>query len=91
MYVDAGLQHRAISGQFNTPPYQCNGGGARYLTRCGHRLESEELGFNSLEGQNFFSFLQGVQTGSGAHSASYTMGTGGSYSEVKWPGGEANR
>jgi hypothetical protein len=37
-------------------------------------------------GTNFLLF-HSVQTGSGAHPASYSMGTGGViYSEVKWPG-----
>jgi hypothetical protein len=37
-----------------------------------------------------FSLLHGVQTGSGAHPASYPMATGGSFSEVKWQEREAD-
>jgi hypothetical protein len=33
-----------------------------------------------------FSLLYVVQTGSGVHPTSYTMGTGGSFPEVKGPG-----
>jgi hypothetical protein len=39
--------------------------------------------FDSRQGQDF-SLLHSVQTGSGAHTASCTMGTGGSF-----PGGKA--
>jgi len=37
-----------------------------------------------------FSSCHRVQTGSGAHSASYPMGTGDSYSGAKRPGCEAD-
>jgi hypothetical protein len=37
-----------------------------------------------------FSLLQRVQTGSGAHPASYPMSTGVSFSRVKRPGREAD-
>jgi hypothetical protein len=38
--------------------------------------------------KRFFSLLRNVQTGVVAHSASYLMGTGGSFFEVKQPGCE---
>jgi hypothetical protein len=38
----------------------------------------------------FFSFHHCVQNGSGAHPASYPMGTSGSFPVVKWPGCEAD-
>jgi hypothetical protein len=41
--------------------------------------------FESHDGQEF-SILQVVQTGSGAHPASFTMGTKGSFPGVKRPG-----
>jgi hypothetical protein len=37
-----------------------------------------------------FSFLHVVKIGSGVHPASYPMGTGGSFPEVKWEGREAD-
>jgi hypothetical protein len=37
-----------------------------------------------------FSLLHVVQTGSGVHPTSYTIGTRGSFPEVKWPGREAD-
>jgi hypothetical protein len=37
-----------------------------------------------------FSLLHVVQTGSGAHPASYPMGTGGDFPWGKWPGREAD-
>jgi len=37
-----------------------------------------------------FSHLQKVQKGSGAHSAFCSVGTGGSFRWVKWPGREVN-
>jgi hypothetical protein len=39
-------------------------------------------------GARDFSLLLSVQTASGAHPASYPMGTGGSIPGVKWPGPE---
>jgi hypothetical protein len=47
------------------------------------RWTTERSKFESPEGQDF-SFLHDVQTGSGAHPASYPMGTGCSF-----PGGKA--
>jgi hypothetical protein len=45
--------------------------------------------FDSLQGQYFF-LLHSAQTGSGAHPASYPMGTEGFYLGVKRQGREAN-
>jgi hypothetical protein len=44
----------------------------------GYGLEDQEVGVRVLMGQEF-SFLHVVQTGSGAHPASYPMGNAGSY------------
>jgi hypothetical protein len=41
-------------------------------------------------GAGNFSLHDRVQNGSGAHTASYPMGTRGSFSGVKWPGREAD-
>jgi hypothetical protein len=45
--------------------------------------------FESRQGQEY-SFLHVVQTGSGAHPASYPMGTDGSFPGIKWSGLEAD-
>jgi hypothetical protein len=45
--------------------------------------------FQPRYGQEY-SLLHVVQTGFGDHPDSYTMGTGGSFSGVKWPGREAD-
>jgi hypothetical protein len=45
---------------------------------------AEEPGFDSMQGQEIFSPLHVVHTGSTAHTAFYPMGTGGSF-----PGGRA--
>jgi hypothetical protein len=37
-----------------------------------------------------FFLRHSVQTGSGAHPASHSLGTGGAYPRVKWPGPEAD-
>jgi hypothetical protein len=42
------------------------------------RLRAGRPGFDSRQGQGYFSLRHHVQTGSGAHPAFYTMGTGGS-------------
>jgi hypothetical protein len=42
-------------------------------------------GIDSRQGQDF-SLLHVVQTGSGAHPASYPMGTGGSFLGIQRPG-----
>jgi hypothetical protein len=47
------------------------------------------LSSSSCRFKNFY-FLHVVQTGSGDHPASYTMGTGGSSSRIKRPGPEAD-
>jgi hypothetical protein len=47
-------------------------------------LDDREIGIRSLAEARDFSSILRVQTGSGAHPASYTMGTGGSF-----PGGKA--
>jgi hypothetical protein len=50
----------------------------------GYGLEDRMIGVRFPAGAANFSLLYGVQTGSGAHPASYPMGSGGSY-----PGGKA--
>jgi hypothetical protein len=47
-------------------------------SRYSDRLRTGWPGFNSRQGQDF-SLLHNVQTGSGAHPASYPMGAGGSF------------
>jgi hypothetical protein len=46
------------------------------LSRYDNGLRAARPGFDSRQGQDF-SLLHNVQTGSGAHPASYPMGTGG--------------
>jgi hypothetical protein len=53
-----------------------NCGIAQLVQRLVKRWKTEGSEFESLYGQEF-SLLHVVQTGSGAHSASYPMGTGG--------------
>jgi hypothetical protein len=50
----------------------------------GYGLDDRAIGFRSLAGTKDFSSILCVQTGSGAHSASCTMGTGGPF-----PGGKS--
>jgi hypothetical protein len=50
---------------------------------------AERSDFESRKGQDFSPFPV-VQTGSGAHSASYTVGIGGSFPGIKQPGSEAD-
>jgi hypothetical protein len=50
----------------------------------GYGLDSRMTGVRFPEGTGNFSLHRRVQTGSGAHPASYSMGTGGSF-----PGGKA--
>jgi hypothetical protein len=61
--------------------------GNRCLSATGWTTEGSE--FESRMGQEF-SLLQVVQTGSGVHPTSYTMGTGGSFLGVKRPGSDAH-
>jgi hypothetical protein len=49
----------------------------------GYGLDDRGVGVKSLKGQEL-SLLHSVQTGSGVHSTSYSVGTGGSF-----PGGKA--
>jgi hypothetical protein len=87
--VDAGAQHRAISGQFSTPLYHCNGGPG-YLSWCGHGLESEELGFDSWEGQKIFLFSSRCPDQLWDPHSLLHNGSLGSCSEVKGSGSEVN-
>jgi hypothetical protein len=50
---------------------------------------TERSEFECQWGQEF-SLLHVVQTGSGVHPTSYTMGTGGSFPGAKRPGSEAD-
>jgi hypothetical protein len=56
------------------------------------RLRTGRPGWNSRRGamMGFSSLRHRVQTGSGAHPASYLMGTGCSYSVVEWSGRAAD-
>jgi len=49
-------------------------------------LWAGNLGFNSQQGVWDFSFSHSVHASSGAYPASYFMGTGDSFQEVKWLG-----
>jgi hypothetical protein len=51
----------------------------------GYGLDNQGVGVRVPVGQKF-SLLHAVQTGSGAHPASYPMGTGGSFSGAKTAG-----
>jgi hypothetical protein len=53
-------------------------------TATGYGLDDRMTGIRFPAGDGNFSLRHRVQTGSGAHSASYSMGTGGSF-----PGGKA--
>jgi hypothetical protein len=56
-----------------------------------YRLDDRAIGVRSLAGAKDFSFVLCVQTGSGAHPASYPLGTGGPFSGVKArPGRDAD-
>jgi hypothetical protein len=55
--------------------------GPRYLSRYSDSLRAERSGHRIPVGVRFFA---PVQTGPGAHPASYTMGTW-SFPELKWP------
>jgi len=50
------------------------------------RLQARQPGFDSQQGQGFFLFATAFQTGSGAHIASYPMGTGSSFPRGKIAG-----
>jgi hypothetical protein len=52
------------------------------LSRYSDELWAGQPGFDSQEGQEIFLFFS-VQTGSGTHPASYTMGIRGSFPEDK--------
>jgi hypothetical protein len=52
-------------------------------------LRAGRPAFGSRQGEEF-SLLLSTQTGSGAHPASYPMGTGGAVPGVKRPGREAD-
>jgi hypothetical protein len=56
----------------------------------GYGLEDRMIGVQFPAGAGNFSLRHRVQTGSGAHPASYSMGIGGSFLEVKRPRREAN-
>jgi hypothetical protein len=53
-------------------------------------LDDRAIGVRSPTGAKYFSSILCVQTGSGAHPASYTMGTGDPFPGGKsWPRGDA--
>jgi hypothetical protein len=51
----------------------------------GYRLEGHGVEFEYRKGQDF-SLLNAIQTGSAVHTASYPMGTGGSFTRGKAAG-----
>jgi hypothetical protein len=59
---------------------------SEYLSRYSDRIPAGRPGFDSRQEQDF-SMLHRVQTGSGAHPASCTVGTGGSFPRGKATGG----
>ena len=61
--------------------------GPRSFSRYRDWLQAGRSGDRMLEGERFSA---PVQTGLGAHPASYTMGTG-SFKGVKWPGRGVDR
>jgi hypothetical protein len=54
----------------------------------GYGLDDRSSRVRLPAGAGNFSLLHRVQTGSGAHPASYPVGTRGSFPGVKWPGRE---
>jgi hypothetical protein len=64
-------------------------GTAQSVKRLATGWTTERSNFESRYGQEFL-LLRVVQTGSGVHPTSYTMGTGGSFPGVKRPGHEAH-
>jgi hypothetical protein len=67
----------------------CYGHDFSFIT-LGYGLDDRGLRVQVPAGAGNFSFLHRFQTGSGAHSASYPMGTGSPSAGVKRPGREAN-
>jgi hypothetical protein len=63
---------------------RCRSRGSSVSTVSGYGLDDRAIGVRSRAGAQEFSSLLCVQTGSGAHPASCTMGTGGPF-----PGGKA--
>jgi hypothetical protein len=60
-------------------------GTAQLVWRHATRFKAKELGFNSHQEQDTHPFPHSIQTGSGAHSASYLMVTMGSVpGGIKW-------
>jgi hypothetical protein len=58
--------------------------GSSVSVATGHGLDDWGLKVRFLVGAVNFSLFHHVKTGSGAHIASYPVGTGGSFSGVKW-------
>jgi len=56
----------------------------------GYGLDDRMIGIRILAGAENFSFRRCVQNGSGTHTASYPMGTGGSYLGIRRPEREAD-
>jgi hypothetical protein len=64
--------------------------GSSVIIVSGYRLDNQQLRFNPGRGKSFSCNLC-VQTGSGAHTASCTVGTGGPFPGDKaWPGCDAD-
>lgn len=56
------------------------------VSQCNDRLWVGPAGVGFLAGERDFSLFRRIQTGLGAHLASYTVGTGGSFSWGKVTG-----
>jgi hypothetical protein len=65
-----------------------NGGMSVYACERINYTQSKRFRFPA--GAGMFSLYHRVQNGSGAHPASYPMGTRGSFPGLKWPGREAD-
>jgi hypothetical protein len=60
------------------------------IAQLGYGLDDRGSGVRFPAGAGNFSLSHRVQNGSGAHPASYPMGTRGSFPRVKQPGREAD-
>jgi hypothetical protein len=80
--------HPWILITYDTIPAKSGAGIAQSVQRLATRW-TEGSDFESLQCQELY-LLHSVQTGSGAHTASYSMRNGGSFPKVKRPGSESH-
>jgi hypothetical protein len=62
-----------------------------FLKACGYGLDGRAIEVRSPAGEMDISSCLYVQTGTGAHPASCTMGTGGPFPGGPFPGGKARQ